>query len=55
MPADSEPPVPLEVTLPHTWRPLGVRLAASLFGGLLLVVCVFAWISFPAETQPFTT
>lgn len=47
MPADSDP----SVTLPHTWRPLGVRLAAGLFGGLLLVVCGFAWIAFGSETR----
>ena len=46
MPADSEP-----VALPHTWRPLGVRLAASFFGILLLVVCVAAWVTFGAETR----
>jgi hypothetical protein len=45
MPADSE------VTLPHTWRPLGVRLAAGLFGGGLLVVCVAAWLTFDPETR----
>jgi hypothetical protein len=39
MPAVSEP------ELPHTWRPLGVRLASSFFGGLLLVVCVSGWIA----------
>jgi hypothetical protein len=32
MPAVSEP------ALPHTWRPLGVRMAGILFGGRLLVV-----------------
>src|SRR6478609_4509739 len=49
MPADSESSPP--VTLPRTWRPLGVRLAGGIFGGLLLFVCVFAWISFGAETR----
>ncbi len=39
MPAVSEP------TLPHTWRPLGVRLAFGFFGGLLVVVCVAGWIA----------
>ncbi len=39
MPAVSERP------LPHTWRPLGVRLAMLFFGGLLLVVCVAAWVA----------
>jgi Bacterial PH domain len=45
MPADSE------VELPHTWRPLGVRLAGAFFGGLLLVVCAVAWFTFDAETR----
>lgn len=53
MPAGSEPPVP---SLPRTWRPLGVRMAGILFGGLLLVVCAVAWFSFDAETRAkFTT
>jgi hypothetical protein len=42
MPAVSEPSGP---SLPHTWRPLGVRLAMLFFGGLLAVVCVAAWIA----------
>jgi hypothetical protein len=45
MPADSE------ISLPHTWRPLGVRLAGAFFGGLLLVVCAVAWFTFDAETR----
>lgn len=45
MPAASEP------TLPRTWRPLGVRMAGILFGGMLLVVCAFAWFSFDTETR----
>ena len=48
MPAASEG---APVALPHTWRPLGVRMAGVLFGGLLLVVCAFAWFSFDAETR----
>ena len=39
MPAVSEP------ALPHTWRPLGVRLAVLFFGGLLAVVCVAGWVA----------
>jgi hypothetical protein len=31
--------------LPHTWRPLGVRLAVGFFGAMLVVVCVAAWIA----------
>ncbi len=45
MPAVSEP------ALPHTWRPLGVRLAGIIFGGALLIVCAFAWFAFDDETR----
>ncbi len=45
MPAVSEP------ALPRTWRPLGVRVAGVVFGGLLLVVCAAAWFSFDDETR----
>lgn len=45
MPAASDP------TLPHTWRPLGVRVAGILFGSMLLVVCAFAWLGFDDETR----
>jgi hypothetical protein len=45
MPAVSEP------ALPHTWRPLGVRLAVGFFGGLLAVVCVAAGIAFGPEVR----
>ena len=37
--------------LPHTWRPYGVRLAGTVLGAGLLVVCVFTWIGFDAETR----
>ncbi len=47
MPAGSDP----SVRLPHTWRPFGVRVAGVLFGGMLLVVCAFAWFSFDDETR----
>jgi hypothetical protein len=39
------------VPLPHTWRPLGVRLAALIFGGALLVVCAMAWVGFDEEIR----
>ena len=53
MPAGSDrgARVPEELTLPHTWRPFGARVAGILFGGALVVVCVFAWFSFDAETR----
>lgn len=38
-------PAGSEVTLPHTWRPLGVRVAAAFFGGLLLLICGVAWFA----------
>lgn len=48
-------PVPsspdLFVPLPHTWRPLGVRLAVVFFGVLLAVVFVMAWVGFSPETR----
>ena len=50
MPADSEP-TPALPALPHTWRPLGPRLAGGLFGGALLVVCAFAWFGWDDETR----
>src|SRR4051812_6149628 len=48
MPAVSDPTGP---SLPHTWRPLGVRLAMLFFGGLLAVVCVAAWIAVGADVR----
>jgi Bacterial PH domain len=51
MPADSEAGRPATVRLPHTWRPLGVRLAGIVFGGALLVVCAFAWFGFDEDTR----
>ena len=53
MPADSEPasgtaPGP---ELPHTFRPLGVRLAAAVLGVLLLVISVVIWFAFPKEIR----
>jgi hypothetical protein len=49
MPAVSEP------SLPHTWRPLGVRLAFTFFGGLLVVVCVAGWYAVGAEVRSRVT
>ncbi len=43
------------MALPHTWRPLGVRLAVIFFGGMLLAICAFAWFGFdPSIRARFT-
>ncbi|MEZ5094217.1 PH domain-containing protein [Nocardioides sp.] len=41
--------------LPHTWRPLGVRLAGWIFGVSLLVVVVVAWLAVPASVRDATS
>ncbi|HWU32588.1 MAG TPA: PH domain-containing protein [Marmoricola sp.] len=39
------------VTLPHTWRPLGVRIVGGI-GGVALVAAVFtAWFNFSADIR----
>ncbi len=48
MPAASETP---HVTLPHTFRPYGVRIAVYVLGGLLGVVAIGIWIAFPPEIR----
>jgi hypothetical protein len=52
MPADSDRPAaqPLP-SLPHTWRPLGVRYAVIGFGLMLLVVCAAAWFGFDESVR----
>lgn len=41
--------------LPHTWRPLGVRVAVIGFGVMLLVVCTAAWYGFdPSVRERFS-
>lgn len=39
------------VSLPHTWRPFGVRFAAYLFGGMLVALSVFVWIALGADVR----
>jgi hypothetical protein len=55
MPAASEPTGPSSgdalPSLPHRFRPLGVRFAASLCGGLLLTVALVVWFAFPPEIR----
>jgi hypothetical protein len=42
--------------LPVTFRPRGVRIAAYVFGGLLLATVVVLWVSFPQDVRDsFTT
>jgi hypothetical protein len=48
-------PVVSEPELPHTWRPLGVRLAVIFFGGLLAVVCVAGWIAVGSDVRSRVT
>ena len=59
MPAASDPDRPgsgpaasrPQVRLPHTWRPFGARIAATVAGIALLVVCGMAWLAFPPEVR----
>src|ERR1700712_4139359 len=49
MPDGGGPAAPVE--LPHTWRPLGVRLALLLVGTLLTVLVVAVWIAIGPEIR----
>ncbi|MDN5892702.1 MAG: PH domain-containing protein [Nocardioides sp.] len=49
MPADSD------LTLPHTWRPMGVRMAGIVGCAFLFVVCAAAWIAFPPHIRDLFT
>src|SRR3954465_14158092 len=51
MPAASDPARPTAPTLPHTWRPFGVRVAVWVLGGLLLGIVVFVWLAFDDATR----
>jgi hypothetical protein len=56
MPAASDPGATAAPTLPVTFRPRGVRIAAMAFGGVLLATVVFLWVSFPDDVrESFTT
>src|SRR5689334_14065836 len=46
MPADSD-----AVTLPHTWHPLGTRMATSIGCGGLFIVCILGYFSLPADER----
>jgi len=51
MPAGSDPVAGPELVLPHTWRPLGVRIAGFAAGSLLLILALGAWFSLPPEVR----
>ena len=54
MPADSDPERaagPTVPSLPVTFRPLGVRIAAVAFGVMLFGVGAAIWISFPPHVR----
>ena len=40
-----------ELVLPHTWRPVGVRIAGFTAGSLLLVLALAAWFAMPGEVR----
>jgi hypothetical protein len=43
------------VELPHTWRPLGPRIAGAVAGAVLVVMASFLWFGFDAETRDAIT
>jgi PH (Pleckstrin Homology) domain-containing protein len=49
MPADSDPAA--GISLPHAFRPLGVRMATAVLGFLLLGAAVVIWFAFPPEIR----
>jgi len=54
MPADSDrvrAPGATPPPLPHTWRPLGVRIAVWVFGGMLLALIAAVWVALGAEIR----
>ena len=53
MPAASDPTG--QLTLPHTWRPLGPRIAAVVAGATLLFMTALLWIGFDDKTRAAVT
>lgn len=55
MPAGSDPvnqmTAPGTISLPHTWRPFGARIAVIFFGAMLVLICAFAWFGFDPEIR----
>ncbi|CAA9390739.1 MAG: putative membrane protein [uncultured Nocardioides sp.] len=42
---------PEAVSLPHTWRPFGARIAVIVLGVMLVLLCTFAWFGFDPEVR----
>ena len=53
MPAASDPTG--QLALPHTWRPLGPRIAAAVAGGSLFFITALLWIGFDEDTKAAVT
>ena len=43
--------MPESVSLPHTWRPFGARIAGTILGGMLLALVVFVWLAWGADVR----
>lgn len=43
--------MPTDQSLPHTWRPFGARIAATVLGGMLLAVVLTVWIAWGADVR----
>lgn len=48
-------PDPASVSLPHTWRPLGPRIAGAVACGVLVVMALVLWFTFDEETRDAIT
>ncbi|HWM72571.1 MAG TPA: PH domain-containing protein [Nocardioides sp.] len=46
---------PSPLPLPHTWRPLGPRIAGGVAAGVLVVMAVALWFTFDEETRDAIT
>ncbi|MGA8846436.1 MAG: PH domain-containing protein [Nocardioides sp.] len=44
-----------QLNLPHTWRPLGPRIAGAVAGGVLFFMITLLWIGFDDETRAAVT
>ncbi|WP_322938624.1 PH domain-containing protein [Nocardioides bizhenqiangii] len=51
MTSPDNPDSPDSAALPRTWRPRGPRIAALVFGVVLVLTFAGLWISFPQETK----